>query len=212
MKKHALIVAGGAPPSPELLDAEIARADFVIAADSGANALARRDIERLTLVGDFDSIAPDVMEMYRQKKNEILVSDTHKDETDTLLALDVAIARGARTVTILGALGKRLDHAYANIALLLYAKKHGAAAELKDEVTCAFLAKKESCFSVDIGNHVSVFSITKRCRFISSEGLAYPLDNLKLLRHKPIGVSNSATSEKVSIRIKSGTALVMILQ
>ncbi len=210
MKTHALIVAGGLPPSRELLKSEIARADIIIAADSGAEALKGVDISALTLVGDFDSIAPETLEVLRQKKAQVLKSDTHKDETDTLLAMDAAIVRGAKTVTVLGALGKRLDHAYANIALLLYAKKRGIKAELKDDEAWIFLLDRETKFSVKPHANVSVFSVTKRCVFSASEGLEYPLDHLTIYRSKPIGVSNVAVKSQICIRKTSGTALVIV--
>ena len=212
MKKRALIVAGGTPPSDKLLKREVSRADLVIAADSGADPLVNMEIEALTLIGDFDSISPKVLETYRKKQVEILTSNTHKDETDTLLAMDAAIARGATRVTVLGALGKRLDHQYANIALLLYAKKRGITAELKDDTTWVFLAKKNTCFETALGANVSIFAITKRCVFLSSKGLAYSLNGLKLYRNKPIGVSNTSMQEKVCFELKTGMALVMVTE
>ncbi len=212
MKKHALIVAGGAPPAPDLLKTEIAKADFVIAADSGADGLTGLDIIDLTLVGDFDSISPDVLAAYQGGRAAIQVSDTHKDETDTLLAMDAAIRRGAKTITILGALGKRLDHQYANIALLLYARKQGVRAELADDTTRVFLAQKKTRITAAKGANVSVFSVTKRCTFSASTGLAYPLNGLTLYRDRPIGVSNSAEADQVTILQKSGIALIIVSQ
>ena len=108
MKKRALIVAGGTPPSDKLLKREVSRADLVIAADSGADPLVNMEIEALTLIGDFDSISPKVLETYRKKQVEILTSNTHKDETDTLLAMDAAIARGANARHGVGGVGEKI--------------------------------------------------------------------------------------------------------
>jgi len=211
MGAHALIVAGGVPPKPALLLSEIKKADFVIAADSGADALVDMDVADLTLVGDFDSIAPSVLEKLNRKGITMQACDSHKDETDTLLAMDTAIKRGANTLTVLGALGKRLDHTFANVSLLLYAEKKRCRATLVDDTTTVFLAQETTCIRTKVGASVSLFSLTKRCRFISSTGLAYPLDNLLLTRAKPIGVSNEATAKNVKIKKQSGKALVMVL-
>jgi len=205
----ALIVAGGKKPGKELLYRFVEKADIIIGADSGGKSLKHDDIETFALVGDFDSLDKNSLKWFKRNNTQILISNEDKDETDTMLAVDLAVDEGAKKIYILGALGQRMDHQYANIALLMYAKRKGAKAFLTDEKNCAFIADKNEEIQASTGDFFSVFSVSKKAKFISSDGLKYPLDGLVLRRDTPIGVSNEATESVVKIAVKKGEVLII---
>ena len=87
--------------------------DIVIAADSGyhtAKALGERvDL----LLGDFDSIGS----IPRDEGMEIQQVPAEKDYTDTQLAVEIALERGAEDIVIIGGLSGRLDHTLSTLAI-----------------------------------------------------------------------------------------------
>ncbi len=77
-------------------------------------------------VGDGDSLGSDGLAELRRRGVAVSLESVDKDATDTELALEAALAAGARSVVILGALGgPRPDHALANVALLGHPSGHG---------------------------------------------------------------------------------------
>ena len=95
--------------------------DLVIAADSGYhNAIALGEKPAIIL-GDMDSIR----ETELPKDIEILKVPAEKDFTDTQLAVDTAIKRGAREIVIVGGLDGRLDHTLSNLSILEDLNKKG---------------------------------------------------------------------------------------
>ena len=80
--------------------------DLVIAADAGLLTARRFGVEPSIVLGDFDTLGePDVPE-----ETELIRVPTQKDDTDTQLAVCVALERGAREIVIIGGLDGRLDH------------------------------------------------------------------------------------------------------
>ena len=95
----------------------------VIAVDKGLEVCNKIGIVPDVIVGDFDSASSVVVGVYRKmadKKGSIkfIDLDTHKDFTDTHVALIYAMDNGATDIYIAGATGTRMDHTMANIGLL----------------------------------------------------------------------------------------------
>ena len=112
--QKAFIYVGG-EIHPENITEHPKSDDLTVAADSGYhNALSLGDRVQI-LVGDFDSIDK---EREIDEKVEILTVPAEKDFTDTQLAVETAIKRGARDIVIIGGLSGRLDHTLSNLAIL----------------------------------------------------------------------------------------------
>ena len=93
--------------------------DRVVAADGGARHAPERGLTIDRGVGDGDSLAADEIERLRIAGTRVDLAERDKDESDTELAIDAAIADGADEIVVLGAFGgPRLDHAIANVSLL----------------------------------------------------------------------------------------------
>ena len=86
------------------------------------------------IIGDFDSAKIDVVAAYRGK-TEFLDLDTHKDFTDTHVAISYILEQEIRPdeVILVGATGTRMDHTLANIGLLKQFAEAGISAYLIDE-------------------------------------------------------------------------------
>src|SRR5947209_6295046 len=116
---HVVIFAGGTIQPGKAVDEALSRANLVIAADSGAEAALHYAHIPTFVVGDFDSLDQQVREKLRGSGSQIRAVAAEKDETDTELAVQLAVQQGATQITLLGALGgMRFDHTMANVLLL----------------------------------------------------------------------------------------------
>src|SRR5205085_6601204 len=116
---HIVIFAGGALDPGKAFYKAIAGADMIIAADSGAATALRYGCTPAIVVGDFDSLDKQLVEQLRAGGSRTVSAAVEKDETDTELAVQLAIEQGATEITLLGALGgARFDHTMANVLLL----------------------------------------------------------------------------------------------
>lgn len=105
----------------------------VVAVDGGLEAAKELDIIPDVIVGDFDTVHPEILAYYR--KMEHIVWEVHqpeKDDTDTELAIKQALAMNCSHITLLGATGGRLDHMIGNIHLLFPCLQKGTYAEIVD--------------------------------------------------------------------------------
>ncbi len=87
---------------------------LVIGADSGVEHAAALGRHVDIAVGDFDSVSPAALAAAEAAGAEVLRHPPDKDATDLELALDLAVARGARRITVVGGHGGRFDHCLAN--------------------------------------------------------------------------------------------------
>ena len=87
----------------------------LIAADKGVEFFIKTDWVPDVAVGDFDSLSA-AGEKYLDslKETEIVRLKPEKDDSDTQSAVNFAIDRGAKNITIFGATGNRIDHLLAN--------------------------------------------------------------------------------------------------
>jgi len=202
----ALIVLGGDAPGAELLRRCVQQADLTIAADKGLEAFERAGLKPDLLLGDMDSVSKKTL-LRMQDDTEIDRLPAVKDDTDGVHALDVAIARGAKEIVLLGALGGRMDHALANLMLLVRAHRGGAKAQILSEREriervdgCAVLkgAKGDTVSLLPLGGAKSV----------SLTGFFYPLENRDLDSCYPLGISNVVTEDSACITVCEGDLLL----
>ncbi len=206
---HVVLVLNGPWAFPERLLALLAEADFIIAADGGADRLAEHGVYPHVLVGDMDSISPTLLESLEHRGCRIMRFRREKDETDGELALREALTFGPRRLTILGALGGRIDHALANIALLAMPGLDGLEVSLFDGVSWVRLALCEAEVRGHPGDLVSLIPWGGDVFGITTEGLAYPLRDEPLYAGAVRGVSNVLLGERARITLREGRLLVI---
>lgn len=177
---------------------------FIICADSGYKHALKYNIKPNLLVGDFDSIEeiPDNIEI--KKLNPI------KDETDTFEAIEEGILRGFKEFILLGALGKREEHAIANISLLIYLKNRGFAGKIVQNGK-TFIVLKDESIRLDKrkNGYFSLFSLSATCDGVSIKNAKYELENAALTQDFPLGIDNEFINLSPEISIKNGTILLI---
>lgn len=202
MSKNAVCYIIAAMPPKELYFAPGER--FVIAADAGFLHLKSCGIAPDLCVGDFDSLGfvPDSTEVIRHRPE--------KDDTDTMLAVREALARGYRKFVFYGAAGGRLDHTYANIQTLLFLAEHGARGLIFDgRFAVTVLREEQLRFDAGKIGVISVFCPDGRAERVNIKGLKYCLSNAVLESAFPLGVSNEFIGERAEVSVKRGDLLVM---
>lgn len=199
MSKICCIVAAG--PS----EIYIPCGAFIIAADAGIKKLENAGIKPDLIIGDFDSLGE------KPTGQNVLTFPIEKDDTDTMLALKEAIKRGFDTVYISGGIGGELDHTFANLQTLLYARKNGVSAYLTDGIQVATVIDSSSPLHFDEGmqGRCSVFAFGGDAHGVDIKRLKYEADGITLTSSFPLGVSNAFSGKKASVSVKSGYLLVI---
>lgn len=205
----ALVISNGKIKDYEHFKFSINNYDIVICADGGANHAFYLDIIPTIIIGDLDSVKEEVLDFYRQNDVRIEKYPTMKDETDTQLAMLKAVELGADDITFIGAIGYRFDHSYANVSLLLYLLNRNIKGKIINEKNEIYLMNKSIEVYGKIGDILSLIPYSQNVEEIYTEGLYYALSGQNMSLEMPYGISNVFTSEKASIRIKSGLLLVI---
>lgn len=202
IKNRCVIVAAGTVRDIEFLKSNIKISDYVIAADGGYLTLLKTGITPDLTVGDFDSASKP------QYSSEIIGLNPIKDCTDTEFACEQAVARGYKNILILGALGGRVDHSFANFALLARFKQKGINIVVKDEKHLIYCLYNEIKTVKKENEYVSIFAFGNECN-ITLNGFFYNVENFKLTPFDSIGVSNEVVNDEASIKVNFGLCLVI---
>ena len=225
---RVLISTGGSCSlTPAFMEAIAAwQPELVIAADSGLRHLVKAGIRPDVLLGDMDSIEPELLASAKEQGIMPLLYPSHKDETDTELAVDEALrlAGPDAEIRLIGGFGTRPDHSFGNLNLL---HRHAAQAEFWDSKFLAriltvkadsrrhsFEVSKPDWFDSEKKTYVSLLPFGTEVRGITLEGLAYPAYRADWERDAVIGLSNQFLRDDgpACITFDSGSLLVMITQ
>ena len=109
----AILAAGDFPTHPAPL-AALAGAEHVVCCDSAARRLLDYGREPDAVVGDMDSLSPELRQHLGKRIHQV----DEQDDNDLAKAFRFALSQGWRDIVILGATGKREDHTLGNIAWL----------------------------------------------------------------------------------------------
>lgn len=175
---------------------------FVIAADKGLEYALKAGIVPDLCVGDFDSAKCDVPENV-----ECIRAVPEKDDTDAILAANVAIERGFKELRFLCALGGRLGHTLANIQMLYGLKKRGIDAEMYGEHERVEILLNETKRFKRFDGYLSVFAYENTAQ-ITERGVKYQTQDRIFKSDYPLGVSNEITEEFAEIKVK-GCAIIV---
>jgi thiamine pyrophosphokinase len=208
---HALIVAGGdADPADA---GRLSEADLVIAADGGAAFVDAAGLQPDVLVGDLDSADAGLVARLAAAGVAIERHPAAKEATDAELAIDRAVAAGARRITVIGALGgKRLDHELANVLLLADPTWAAATDDLRlvrgGTTVRAVRGPGRLVIEAPVGATVSLLPIGGDATGIVTVGLRFPLAGETLRLGRSRGISNEVVGAGASVSLETGVLLV----
>ena len=206
----AVLFAGAAITDYRVCEKYLQNADWIICCDGGMHHAKALGITPDYIVGDFDSVRPEVLEEYRNMGISIRQFPTHKNETDMQLGMLLALELGATELVLIGGIGDRFDHTLANAHLLLYLLKKGIRGILVNEKNCVELIDKEVTLYGKAGDLVSTIPLSMQVEGVTLEGLEYPLVDYDLaLDDKLVAVSNVMTGTEAKVKIRKGYLFVM---
>ena len=205
----AVIFAGGEIANYNKLKKYIVESSLVICADSGVEHAFNMGIVPDLLVGDMDSIRPATLKRVLELGIERHTFPPEKDFTDTELALDIAIEKGAREAILLGGLGDRPDHSLANIFLMVGFLKRGLKLKLVGENWEMFLIESVAEIRGKKGDILSLIPVSPEVIGVETEGLYYPLKGETLFMGLARGISNEFLGKTAKVAVKEGLLLAV---
>ena len=182
-------------------------AALIICADSAYLKAQKENITPHVVIGDFDHGKQEEPQGNFQK---LLRFSSIKDDTDTMLCIKYALNRGADEIQIVGGIGGRLDHTFANLQTLAYIHDHGANGSISDGEHEIFMTSSSLSLRKGKYDYASIFAYDPICKDISLKGFKYEGEHLELQSNFPLGVSNEITSEQAEIRVGEGRLLVIL--
>ena len=202
--KKCIIVSGGKLNNPDFIREQICGIGFMIAADGGVLNAYTLGIQPNIAIGDFDSIEPDILEGLERQGVTVLRYPRNKDYSDTQLALLKAIELGFSDITMVSALGGRIDHTLANVMLLALPEASGIKLRILDDGQEIFLIKDEALIQGEVGLTVSLLPLSENVTGIQTSGLLYEVPQNIFVMGIPNGISNIMTLPQAQIRIATG--------
>lgn len=202
-----VVVASGPIDHLESLADQFQNA-HVVAVDGGLNHLHKLGVKPDVIIGDFDSVDKDLLDLYKNIKRYSL--PTRKDQTDSEIAVDYAIDMKPDEVVLLGMTGHRLDHMITNIHLLKRFWNHDILAYVLDFYNKVYYCNGDMDLEGKIGDLLSIVPISCKVTKIKTFGLEYPLNDETLYIHESRGVSNVFSNTKVRIETGSGEFFIIL--
>ena len=196
-----VILANGIFPKHTIPLRILDKATSVICCDGAVNSLEKYGTTPTQIIGDFDSILPEIKIKYKNQ----LIHIADQNENDLRKALTWVEKNGVEEVSILGATGNRDDHSLANIFTILEFP-----IKLKLFLYTDFgkfsILKEKRIFDSFIGEQVSLFATDPTIE-ISTNNLKYYLNN-KRLTNLYCGSLNESLNACFTISISHGKILV----
>jgi len=207
---RAIIVAGGSVEENET-GVNVKADDLVIAADGGTLVATQLGLEPQVVVGDMDSLPPEIRTELAERGCQFVFHSPRKDETDTELAIRYALEAGAQEIILLGAIGDRLDHSLANILLLAMPQLGQVPATILAGDTQVWLLRAgcELEFGGTPGDTVTLLPLGQDATGVSTDGLEWALRDDTLRFGPARGVSNVMVATQARVRLCEGLLVVL---
>jgi len=174
--------------------------EVLIGVEQGAYMLAKNRIAMDRAVGDFDSINEAEKKHIAKYAEAVALHEVEKDETDTELAVDMALSYMPEKILIYGGIGTRFDHAYANMMLL----KKGPIEQI--DLNHRMYVLKPGTYDIkNTFSYISFFAL-EEVKNLKLEGFYYPLETDRLERFDPLCISNQGSGQ---VSFEEGLLLVV---
>jgi thiamine pyrophosphokinase len=180
---------------------------LLLCADGGAHVAMECGYRPDYVIGDLDSVAPDIVSALPACR--CIRVDADDTGTDAQKALRHALGLGVRKATLTGFTGRRTDHTLWNISLL---HLYGSELELRlvDDYCELRPVRGVIRFRAAVGQKVSLCPIAGTVSGIRTHGLRFALNREALVPGVRDGISNQVLGNPVEISVESGQLLLVI--
>ena len=201
----AVLVANAPMRWSPKLAARVAAARPLLAADGGANHLARLGLRPTAVIGDLDSLSDETRSWLG---DDCLIQKIDQDRTDLEKAIEYAFDElGVRSLTVLAALGGRTDHDLGNLGLLAR-RAMGERLVFETEDQRVLAAAGEADLVAKPGETWSFWTFDPSVR-VTLEGVRWPIRDAEISAGTSPSISNEAVAEQVRIRSMGGAVVVV---
>ena len=211
-----LVVLGGRPLHPRteadaLALVAAAPATAILAVDSGLHAVHALGLRASAAIGDMDSVERAELDAARDYGALIVRLARDKDETDTHVALALALDWPNSRIVVATGGGGRLDHELGVLGALFDPRLAGREVELwrGDSVAYALVGEAARTVHTRPGDILGLAAMHGAAGGISTEGLRWALADARLAPHETRGASNEALGTRVVVRLREGRLLVV---
>ncbi len=200
-----LLVANAPLSWTPRLAALAAAAVPLLAADGGANHLARLGLRPAAVIGDLDSISPETRAWLGEA---LLVERPDQDRTDLDKALEYAFDDlGVDRLTVLAAVGGRLDHDLGNLGLLARLAM-GEKLIFEDAGHRILAVAGEAELVAQPGETWSFWTYDPSVR-VTVDGVRWPIEDATIDAGGGPSISNEAVGDLVGVHATGGAVVVM---
>lgn len=166
---EAVVIDAGTFPSNAIALSQLSATDKIVCCDGAANDFLASGRHPWRIVGDCDSLSPQVLEQY----SDIVRRFPDQETNDQTKAVRYLASKGICRIAILGATGKREDHTIGNVSLLMDYLAEGIETRAYTDHGVFIPIDGSRRFVCAPGTQVSVFNFG--AVGMHSDGLRYPL-------------------------------------
>ena len=209
---RVIIFANGCFPDPAAHRHLIQSEDLVVGVDGGTLHARAVGVNPHVIIGDLDSLEPDLRAELEAAGTQFLSHPADKDETDLELALLYAVERGAEEIIILAALGGRLDQEIANLLLLTHPALADTQVKVVEWNQTGFIIRNQATIEGQPGDTVSLIPLRGDAEGVTTEGLRWELHEETLRFGLARGVSNVLLGREARVSVREGILLCVLIQ
>lgn len=194
----------------------ILKGKIAIAVDGGIRYFIKNKIYPDILIGDFDS-TPRMSKRYLSNF-EVINFPTKKNKTDSQLALETALDRGATRIEICGGFSvSEIDHTLGNIFLLelvnKFQRKYGikvSACMVSPSQRVYLVGNDSITLYAQKDDYLSIVPLSNKIR-LDFDGLKYPPPKQPLHFGDSLTLRNQFRRKKCRLSVRGGKALIVII-
>jgi thiamine pyrophosphokinase len=191
--EYSTILANGEISNSKFIKDLIKKSKILICCDGAIEYLIKHKIKPNVIIGDCDSIKPEV----KLELHDKIIFDPNQNNNDLTKAALYAKRKNYDNIIIIGATGYREDHTIANIGLLFTYEKLFQQICIISEYGILSVHNGKTKIKCKIGQQISFFTNNSNT-IISCAELKWPLNNISF-ENWSSGTLNQATSDIMQI-------------
>jgi thiamine pyrophosphokinase len=209
-----VIFANGVLTEPDRLRRRLRSDDRIFCADGGTVHALALGLTPQVIIGDLDSLAPDLVAQMEAAGVAVQRHPVRKDQTDLELAFQVAMAEQPDEILLVTALGGRLDQMLANILLLTRPEYALARLTLVDGPQSVTVLRPHQAVTLTgrPGDTLSLVPLTPTVEQVNLAGVEWPLAEATLTLGSTWSISNVLTAPEACLQIGEGLVLVVQIE
>lgn len=203
--KRALIIGSG-QDVPEQAPA-VGENALIIAADGGLLLAQKWNLIPDRLIGDFDSLNIDLIDL---PEDLILRYPVEKDKTDLELAVDYALQWGIKEIILTGAWGTGISHSLGNLELMYFLAQNQVQAQIITRSAWVYTVNQLLELKLPLDSRISLVPLSEQVTGVSTSGLYYPLNDAVINKGSTWTIGNKTSAECIQITCGSGILIAVV--